>query len=54
MCLAKSKSGLLSQIEGTIKALHSYEVPEILALPVVAGSERYLQWLDEQVYKERG
>jgi periplasmic divalent cation tolerance protein len=45
MCLAKSKLGLLSQIEGTIKALHSYEVPEILALPVVAGSERYLQWL---------
>jgi periplasmic divalent cation tolerance protein len=54
MCIAKSELSLFPKIEGTIKALHSYEVPEILALPVVAGSERYLQWLDEQVYKERG
>lgn len=49
LCLAKSTLGLFSKIEETIKALHSYEVPEILAVPVVAGSENYLRWLHEQV-----
>jgi periplasmic divalent cation tolerance protein len=30
----------------SVKALHSYEVPEIIALPVVDGSKAYLKWLD--------
>lgn len=49
MCIAKSELSLFPKIEETIKALHSYEVPEILAVPVVAGSEQYLQWLQGQV-----
>lgn len=49
LCVAKTESKLFAQIEETIKALHSYEVPEILAVPIVAGSESYLQWLSEQV-----
>ena len=32
-----------------LAALHPYEVPEILAMPVVAGSEPYLTWLDGEV-----
>jgi periplasmic divalent cation tolerance protein len=32
-----------------IRELHSYEVPEIIALPIVAGSQPYLQWISEQV-----
>lgn len=32
-----------------IRELHSYEVPEIIALPLVAGSQPYLQWISEQV-----
>lgn len=32
-----------------IQELHSYEVPEIIALPIVAGSQPYLQWISEQV-----
>lgn len=32
-----------------IKTLHSYEVPEIIALPIVAGSQSYLSWLGENL-----
>lgn len=36
-------------LEAKIRELHSYEVPEIIALPLVAGSQPYLQWISEQV-----
>lgn len=36
-------------LEAKIQELHSYEVPEIIALPILAGSEPYLQWISEQV-----
>jgi uncharacterized protein involved in tolerance to divalent cations len=32
-----------------VKRLHSYEVPEFIALPVAAGSRDYLAWLDSSV-----
>lgn len=32
-----------------VQELHSYEVPEIIALPVIAGSQSYLQWIFGQV-----
>ena len=36
-------------LEQTIRELHSYEVPEIIALPIVGGSSAYLQWIDDCV-----
>src|SRR5690606_15321897 len=35
-------------LEQTIKALHPYQVPEIIALPIVAGSSDYLHWLTQE------
>jgi periplasmic divalent cation tolerance protein len=35
----------LRELENQIKRLHSYEVPEIIALPIVSGSMSYLAWL---------
>jgi periplasmic divalent cation tolerance protein len=46
LMLMKSRMDLFEKLAETVKALHSYEVPEILALPVVAGSQAYLGWLD--------
>jgi periplasmic divalent cation tolerance protein len=46
LVLMKSRRDLFEKLAETVKALHSYEVPEILALPVVAGSKAYLDWLD--------
>lgn len=34
-----------------VEEIHSYEVPEIIALPIVGGSEAYLSWLNEEVSK---
>ena len=42
----KSRKDLFEKLTKTVKALHSYEVPEIIALPIVKGSETYLGWLD--------
>ena len=47
-CWIKTRSDLFDRVEQTIRQLHSYEVPEILAVPVVAGSQKYLDWLREE------
>ena len=41
----KSRQDLFEKLAETVKALHSYEVPEILVLPIVEGSKAYLDWL---------
>jgi periplasmic divalent cation tolerance protein len=38
-----------SQLEAKVRELHSYEVPEVIALPIVMGSQPYLSWISEQV-----
>jgi periplasmic divalent cation tolerance protein len=45
LVLMKSRKDLFEKLLEAAKALHSYEVPEILALRVVAGSKAYLDWL---------
>jgi periplasmic divalent cation tolerance protein len=46
-CWAKSRGDLYDEIEQAIRRLHSYEVPEILAMPIIAGSGSYFAWLKE-------
>ncbi len=41
----KSRKDLFGKLSETVKALHSYEVPEIIVLPIVGGSQAYLDWL---------
>jgi periplasmic divalent cation tolerance protein len=53
LLIVKSKKERLTKIIKTIKAMHSYEVPEIIALPVIAGDEPYLRWIDASVRKPR-
>ena len=45
--IIKTRRPLLAQLTARLQALHSYDVPEIIALPIVAGSESYLNWLAE-------
>jgi len=47
-CWAKTRRDLYEKIEQAIGRLHSYEVPEIIAVPILAGSEGYLAWLEEE------
>lgn len=46
---AKTREDLYTEIERAIGELNPYEVPEIMALPVVAGSRPYLEWLEQQL-----
>ena len=45
LTVMKSRRDLFEKLVEAVKALHSYEVPEILALPIVEGSKAYLDWL---------
>ncbi len=44
-CWIKTRQSHYKAVEQAIHKLHLYEVPEILALPVLNGSEKYLKWL---------
>ena len=47
LLLVKTSRKLLSALGAEVKRLHSYEVPEVIALPIASGSPAYLRWLDE-------
>ena len=45
LIVMKSRMDLFSQVAERVKSLHSYEVPEVLALPIVDASKAYLDWM---------
>ena len=45
LVIMKTRKSLFGEVQLRVKALHSYEVPEVLALPIVDGSEAYLSWM---------
>ena len=47
LLLVKSRRARFAQLAAAVKRLHSYSVPEIIALPVVTGSADYLRWVSE-------
>ena len=47
LCLIKTREDLYDKVEKAIKELHSYETPEIIAVPIIKGSSEYLSWLDD-------
>jgi periplasmic divalent cation tolerance protein len=47
LCLIKTREELYDKVENAIKKLHSYETPEIIAVPIIKGSSEYLSWLDD-------
>jgi periplasmic divalent cation tolerance protein len=49
LLLIKTSRRRFAKLQTAINKLHSYEVPEIIALPVAAGSPAYLAWVTESV-----
>ena len=47
LLILKTRKALFPKVVKKVKSLHSYEVPEIIALPIVAGNKQYLEWIDE-------
>lgn len=49
LCLLKTAGSLYEELEKVLKEVHPYENPEILAMPVIAGSRDYLAWLSAEI-----
>lgn len=54
LLVIKSRRDLFPALRDEIGKLHTYEVPEVIALPVVDGAENYLAWLDAELTQEPG
>jgi periplasmic divalent cation tolerance protein len=48
LMMIKTRKKLYKSVEDEVKKLHSYEVPEIIALPISSGSKDYLYWMDSE------
>jgi periplasmic divalent cation tolerance protein len=53
LCLMKMSKAMYEDLESTIRKIHPYKVPEILAMPIVAGNMDYLSWLDGVIGKTK-
>ena len=49
LLVLKTTKKNFANVEKAVKRLHSYDVPEIIALPIAAGSKSYLDWIDKSV-----
>ena len=49
LCIMKTTMNRFDELVRTVRRAHSYDVPEVVALPVQDGSEPYLKWIDENV-----
>ena len=47
LLIAKTTLGKFDELEREVRALHSYDTPEIVAVPIVIGSAPYLEWLNK-------
>jgi len=53
LLIAKTKKQNFAKLNQRVLEMHSYEVPEIIALPIIAGSEEYIDWIDESLKKSK-
>ncbi len=51
LVLMKTHSDIFDKLATIIKQMHSYEVPEIIAVPIAKGEQTYLKWLDGTLRK---
>ena len=49
LLIIKTRASMLPQIIELVKTVHSYEVPEIIAIPIIGGNDDYLKWMDIEV-----
>ena len=47
LLLLKTRADLLPELEARLRAIHPYEVPELIAVPIVAGLAAYLNWITD-------
>jgi periplasmic divalent cation tolerance protein len=47
--IVKTKASLVDQIVSLVREAHSYEVPEVIALPLIGGNRDYLNWMSDEL-----
>jgi periplasmic divalent cation tolerance protein len=52
LCIIKSRKDLYKELEKTIRKNHPYEVPEIIAIPIISGNRNYLKWMNMELKKQ--
>jgi periplasmic divalent cation tolerance protein len=49
LLIVKTKASLVDEVMASVRENHSYTVPEIIALPILAGNPDYLEWIEKEV-----
>jgi len=49
LLIVKTKTSLLNELVRLVKEIHSYDVPEVIALPIVGGNQAYLEWIGKNL-----
>jgi periplasmic divalent cation tolerance protein len=49
LLIVKTKASLLNEVVGLVTEIHSYDIPEIIALPIIGGNKDYLEWIGKEV-----
>jgi periplasmic divalent cation tolerance protein len=52
LLILKSRAALFPTIIDVVRSLHSYEVPEVIAMPIISGSKDYLNWIDQETHQK--
>lgn len=47
LLVIKTKKSLFCKLKREVKLLHSYDTPEIIAIPIICGDKKYLDWINE-------
>ena len=48
LLVVKTRAVLLDELIQLVKEIHSYDVPELIALPIIGGNQDYLEWIDNE------
>ena len=54
LLIVKTRTDLFDRLKQRVQELHGYDVPEIIAVPIAAGSESYLEWMTASLSGEQG
>ena len=54
LLIVKSRASVLNQIVKLVREHHSYDIPEIIALPIIGGNPDYLEWIGKEVKQGAG
>ena len=49
LLIVKAKASLLDEIVALVKEVHTYDVPEVIALPIIGGNPDYLEWIGKEL-----